>query len=438
MGGTFIRQSYFLFHFSRRLAASEMGHDTGVQAHPRPPPFSTQTEIPHFPTPPVGDSPPKPSPPPLAGVLSGQPSRMAEALMEEVVEEILLRLPPDDPASLLRAAVVCRQWCRVISAPGFRRRFAQRHRSPPMLGFLDWSEYEHGRTFSVARFVPTPFRPRRTEHRDRRAVDARHGRVLLTDKDTPGQNTLEVWDPITDGLWQLPAVALPQPINWNAAVVCAAHGACGHQDCRREPFLVVLLDSATANIRARVFSSDSAVWSKPTYGPPSPEYGFAITPAALAGNALYFVVDAGILEYNLATQITTMIHVPPKTSYDAVVLTTTGDGQLGFARVEDTKLCLWLVETHPEGGAVLSLVRSIELETVLPVIVPLIHDCSLSFAHGDGVGVIYFGTSAAWFSIDLKSNQVREQERRDGQLSILIPYMSFYTPDLHRYGVVPV
>ncbi|KAJ1287508.1 hypothetical protein BS78_02G015400 [Paspalum vaginatum] len=350
---------------------------------------------------------------------------MAEALMEEIVEEILLHLPPDDPASLLRAAAVRRQWCRVISAPGFRRRFAQRHRSPPMLGFLTYAvgQDEHWRTSTVARFVPTtPFRPRRTEHRDRRAVDARHGRVLLTD-DTPFQNALEVWDPITDGLWQLPAAAVPQPINWNAAVVCAAHGACCHQDCRREPFLVVLLDSETASIRARVYSSDSAVWSEPTYGPPSPEYGFQITPAALAGNALYFLVYAGILEYNLATQITTMIHVPPKTLYDAVVLTTTGDGQLGFARVEDTKLCLWLVETHPDGGAVLSLVRSIELETLLPVIVPLIHDCSLSFAHG--VGVIYFGTSAAWFSIDLKSNQVREEECRDGQISTLIPYMSF-------------
>jgi len=30
------------------------------------------------------------------------------ALMDELVEEILLRIPPDDPARLLRAALVCK------------------------------------------------------------------------------------------------------------------------------------------------------------------------------------------------------------------------------------------------------------------------------------------------------------------------------------------
>ncbi|WVZ61643.1 hypothetical protein U9M48_011485 [Paspalum notatum var. saurae] len=395
------------------------------QAQPRPSPSAQRFPI--SATPPVGDSPPKPSPPPLAGVLSGQPSSMAEALVEEIVEEILLRLPPDDPASLLRAAVVCRQWCRVISAPGFRRMFAQRHRSAPMLGFLAYAygKDERGRPCTVARFVPTtPFRPPRTDHRNRHAVDARHGRVLLTN--SPDEDALEVWDPVTDELRQLPAPPGPPPMNWNAAVVCAGHGACGHQDCRRGPSLVVLLDGDAANVRVRVYSSDSAVWSEPTYGPPSLEYALEMTPAALAGNALYFLVYAGILEYNLATQSVSMIQIPLISLYDHVVLTTTVDGQLGFARLEDTKLCFWLIETHPEGGSVLSHVRSIELDTLLPIDVSIIDDYFLSFAHG--VGVIYVGTPRAWFSIDLKSNRVREEESPDGRNFTVIPYMSFYTP----------
>jgi len=41
-------------------------------------------------------------------------------LVDELVEEVL-RLPPGDPTtSLLRAALV---WCRLVSGPGFRRRF---------------------------------------------------------------------------------------------------------------------------------------------------------------------------------------------------------------------------------------------------------------------------------------------------------------------------
>ncbi|KAL6595508.1 hypothetical protein ACP70R_047848 [Stipagrostis hirtigluma subsp. patula] len=57
------------------------------------------------------------------------------ALSEEMVEEVLLRFPPDDPASLLRAALVCKPWCRLISGSRFRSRFRELHRAAPMLGF---------------------------------------------------------------------------------------------------------------------------------------------------------------------------------------------------------------------------------------------------------------------------------------------------------------
>ena len=40
-------------------------------------------------------------------------------LMEELVEEVLLRFPPAEPASLVRAALVCKPWCRLISGRRF-------------------------------------------------------------------------------------------------------------------------------------------------------------------------------------------------------------------------------------------------------------------------------------------------------------------------------
>ncbi|CAN6196733.1 unnamed protein product [Urochloa humidicola] len=42
---------------------------------------------------------------------------MAPALMEELVEEILLRLPPGDPGSLIRASLVCKPWGRLPQIP---------------------------------------------------------------------------------------------------------------------------------------------------------------------------------------------------------------------------------------------------------------------------------------------------------------------------------
>ena len=86
-----------------------------------------------------------------------------EELVDELVEECLLRLPPDDPVSLVRAATVCRRWCRIISTPGYRRRFAERHRAAPMLGFFanHVDGFKNDGVFYTS-FVPaTPFRPRR-------------------------------------------------------------------------------------------------------------------------------------------------------------------------------------------------------------------------------------------------------------------------------------
>ncbi|TVU03854.1 hypothetical protein EJB05_50592, partial [Eragrostis curvula] len=52
------------------------------------------------------------------------------ALMEELVEDILLRFPPDDPAPLFRAALVCKAWCRLISGAAIRRQFHKIHQTP--------------------------------------------------------------------------------------------------------------------------------------------------------------------------------------------------------------------------------------------------------------------------------------------------------------------
>ncbi|KAF8731291.1 hypothetical protein HU200_016345 [Digitaria exilis] len=57
-------------------------------------------------------------------------------LIGDVIAEILLRLPPDEPEYLFRAALVCKPWLRVLCDPGFRRRYRAFHGAPPLLGLL--------------------------------------------------------------------------------------------------------------------------------------------------------------------------------------------------------------------------------------------------------------------------------------------------------------
>ncbi|KAK8445954.1 hypothetical protein SEVIR_9G413401v4 [Setaria viridis] len=126
-------------------------------------------------------------------------------LTDDLIDEILLRFPPEEPELLVHAALVCKRWFRLISDPRFRRRFRELHRAAPMLGFL-CTDYR------ISRFVPTSSAP--LPHAipgSWRAVDARHGRVLLNTAASWNDfwsgcsgDDLVVWDPITGCRHRLP------------------------------------------------------------------------------------------------------------------------------------------------------------------------------------------------------------------------------------------
>jgi hypothetical protein len=138
-----------------------------------------------------------------------QRPRAPPALPDEVVEEVLLRVPPDDPASLARVALACRRWRRIVADPAFRHgRLALHGATPPMLGFVCdgmWDDGGARRRHQFARFVPTSSCvPRRADHRGRWAFDGHHGRVLLNGRSSSSSSSymdFAVWDPISRTSW---------------------------------------------------------------------------------------------------------------------------------------------------------------------------------------------------------------------------------------------
>ncbi|CAN6180915.1 unnamed protein product [Urochloa humidicola] len=385
---------------------------------------------------------PPPPPPPM------------DTLMDELIEEALLRLPPEEPAVLVRAALVCRRWRRLISGPGFRRRFRELHRAPPMLGFFGNPSGTQGA--EVALFVPTRSSfpsPPRADRRGLRALDARHGRVLLYATPRGANDPLVVWDPVTDEQRYLPAVPQWRPQapgactwSWSAAVLCAASagGGCDHLDCRRGPFLVVYVGTTRTrtsvgtthnSTSVHVYSSDAGAWSLATIAHqlPSEFSVMVMEPSVLVGDALYFRCCLGmsirILEYNMATREVSVIpfRLPPESyNWQRTVLMASEDGKLGYAIVHMSRLCLWFREIGTNGDVAWAQTRVIDLDALLPV------DALVSESHVAAVAdgeVVFLRTAVGIFIVNLKSGQIKNLGE-DHDYYDIVPYTSFCTPGM--------
>ncbi|KAL6650569.1 hypothetical protein ACP70R_009494 [Stipagrostis hirtigluma subsp. patula] len=364
------------------------------------------------------------------------PAPPAAVLMDEIMEDVLHRLPPDDPASLARATLVCRPWWRLVSDAGFRRRYRDRHRTAPMLGFLR-SSTDAG-DVGAARFVPTSsFRPPRGDRAGLRALDSRHGRVLLRTtpwRGEPSKDALLVWDPVTDEERELPALPCyphPSASNWNAAVVCAAaaaacDGGCSHLDCHRDPFLVVFAGFRDFKAFACVYSSEAAAWSEPTYCG-CMHHQFDVSPSVHVGNALYFMLHSSscVLQYDLITRRLSVFLLPYILYQSSNVLMTTEGGGLGFASMADSRLFLGSRVAGPDGGASWVVSRVIELNTMVSIDALLPPPRVVGFA--EGVGVI-FKMGDGLFTIDRQYNQVTKVGDVSGICEI-VPYVSFCLPE---------
>ncbi|CAL5091720.1 unnamed protein product [Urochloa decumbens] len=350
-------------------------------------------------------------------------------LIDDAVAEILLRLPPDEPAGLVRASLVCKLWRRLLADPAFSRRYREFHRTPPLLGYLRSSGHgEYMPCFVPTTALPCPQQPN-FNYNNWLLIDCRHGRILLyrTDK-----NSLLVWDPLSGRQWRLRDRKFPFCPNFNTATVLCAADGCNHLDCHGGPFLVVFVDSDDMSevTRAWVYSSVDDAWSEPASVQVGIDSYVLRARAALVGDEMYFVLALGarILKYELGKNCLALID-SPHVYQQLPVLMPTADGLLGLIGTEGSSIHFWSRKVNPNGVAVWVQTRVIELEKLIPSDNLCSQPRVIGFA--EGVGVIFLRTDVGIFTIELKSERVRKVSKCADFYKAL-PFMSFYTPDCGR------
>ncbi|CAL5091707.1 unnamed protein product [Urochloa decumbens] len=359
---------------------------------------------------------------------------MASTLLPELVEEILLRVPPDEPAHLIRAALVCKPWCHILSDRRFLRRYRSFHRSPPLLGYIHNLYYPLRKGQQSSRFVPTTIpSPVSTPAIGCRwwAFDCRHGRVLVkVFGDDPCR--LVVWNPITGEQHDVSEPPCSRSTTTTHAVLCAMEG-CDHLDCHGGPFLVVLVETSNGGedpLMVSVYLSDTGVWSARTYNIDVDfRFKYFDQPSVLAGDALYFTFGecwmSGILKYDLCKYELSVIDMPAgDEDFTAKSLIKLEEGGIGLVSMLDNCIYMWS-RTDSIGGWVEHRVMELDM---------LLHKHDQSYASSvigivEGTNTIFISTYAI-FTLDLKSRQARKVGENRDPYCPMLPYMSFYTPKL--------
>ncbi|KAL6619387.1 hypothetical protein ACP70R_034526 [Stipagrostis hirtigluma subsp. patula] len=304
---------------------------------------------------------------------------------DDLLLEILLRLPPL-PSSLPRAALVCWRWLCLVSDPRFAARFrARHHRTPPLLGFF--FESAMGPIFVPSldppnRIPPTRFSLPELPDADWSFHGCRHGLALLLDL-----TWLEaiIWEPVT-GIQHCVAFPPEWKMNdsdhvYNGPVLRATgdHGSGqAHSDCRSGHFKLVLVCSSEEHTLACLYDSE--------YAEGGSTCSIAISslldlpwPNVLAGNALYWLVDfdGGILEFDLCSQNLSMIQMPEdagNTFGSLFQILQTKDRALGLAILSKHSIHLWGWKAGSDGTFRWLLQKTVALDKFLSL-TPSILDC---------------------------------------------------------------
>uniref|UniRef100_A0A0E0MGM6 F-box domain-containing protein n=1 Tax=Oryza punctata TaxID=4537 RepID=A0A0E0MGM6_ORYPU len=324
-------------------------------------------------------------------------------LNDDIIGEILLRLPPDDPALLVRCSLVCKPWRRILSSdPVFLRRCPEFHRRTPrpLLGFLF---NQLGDDPDVACFAPTSSL-RRLPHPHHPDCT-----MLSRDAEAAAEHELVVWDPMTGRRWGLDFPGFLEDFNWSASVLCSDDG-CDHRHCHGAPFLVAVASTGRyCNTSATVYSSETGDAIALEREHPDPDDAIKVgSPASRWGTRSHTlaVFDSPVAGRGWPD--------------NGLLMTAEGGGGLGFALARRSMLHLWSREATGAGDGAMawSPLRGINLEPLLTVLIrrpPDHHTVTPNLIGGEV------------FTIEVRSRRGKKVYKREDIHTDFL-YTSFYTP----------
>ncbi|KAL6905950.1 hypothetical protein ACP4OV_003551 [Aristida adscensionis] len=342
---------------------------------------------------------------------------------DDLLSQILLRLPPH-PAGLLRASLVCARWRRLLRDPAVLRLSRAFHRTPPVLGL-------YRATLRPGTFLPVGDAPDRVAapRLELRTDDwvflaCRHGRVLL--RSAPGWLQLLVWDPLTGHRRCVRLGRLGSHVDACSAAVFGDPAGPGR---RRGSFRLAFVFTGGGRASACLYSSEAGAWGKLITAEAICD-DISGKPSALAGDALYWVLDDGdILELHLGKERLAIVEPPPdaRSLYRRNSLLMDAGGTLGFAGVNDYSLHLWAWEADLDGTAKWVRRKIIDLSEFAPspeVILLMPHvklrcvDESGSFA--------FIRTAFGMYMVSLNASSPFKKVSDAELFELFRPYSSFY------------
>ncbi|TVU40790.1 hypothetical protein EJB05_14268 [Eragrostis curvula] len=365
-------------------------------------------------------------------LINGNHTIAPQELTENAIVEILLRIPPDEPVDLVCASLVHKSWHRILADPAFLCRYHEFHRVPPLLGFFH--NHPPADVGPMPRFVATtrasPFDQPDFDGEEWWAMNCHHGRVLVDVGDSG--DGLIVWDPITGDQKRV-----YRPHNlcgtfYSPAVLCAV-GSCNHLNCHGGPFLVVGVGFAAGVIQVFVYSSEAGAWTQPaSVDSPGVKYMGAQN-GTLIRDEIYFTLGwgDGILKYEVEKNRLSVFD-PPEV-YDQGASLVQMDGSLGLTGSKGSSIYLWSRKETREGAAGWVQCRVIDFEKLLPS--SKLFDTAQVIGFAEGVGVMFVGTFAGVFTVELKSGKVK-RIGEPGVFYPIVPFMSFCTPMVHHVLVM--